>query len=110
PYSSTIELMNIIGISAKWLRSFVGIRKHEKSQHPENDKYVVFLNLMVRVQEGWCDSVGSVEEIQAKLLRRQEAAAKRERAMAYAVTHQVASNGNITMQRTSGLWSKSLIF
>lgn len=41
------------------------------------------------VQEGWCDSVGSVEQIQAKLLKRQEAAAKRERAMAYALAHQV---------------------
>ncbi|KAF5194788.1 Iq-domain [Thalictrum thalictroides] len=40
------------------------------------------------VEEGWCDSVGSVEDIQAKLLKRQEAAAKRERAMAYAMTHQ----------------------
>ncbi|KAJ8649593.1 hypothetical protein MRB53_002616 [Persea americana] len=39
-------------------------------------------------EEGWCDSVGSVEEIQAKLLKRQEAAAKRERAMAYALAHQ----------------------
>ncbi|CAL9093446.1 unnamed protein product [Musa textilis] len=40
------------------------------------------------IEEGWCDSVGSVKEIQAKLLKRQQAAAKRERAMAYAVTHQ----------------------
>ncbi|RWR80326.1 protein IQ-DOMAIN 1 isoform X2 [Cinnamomum micranthum f. kanehirae] len=39
-------------------------------------------------EEGWCDRVGSVEEIQAKLLKRQEAAAKRERAMAYALAHQ----------------------
>ncbi|KAF1896486.1 hypothetical protein Lal_00034184 [Lupinus albus] len=39
-------------------------------------------------EEGWCDSVGSVEEIQAKILKRQEAAAKRERAMAYALAHQ----------------------
>uniref|UniRef100_A0A1D1XKW7 Protein IQ-DOMAIN 1 n=1 Tax=Anthurium amnicola TaxID=1678845 RepID=A0A1D1XKW7_9ARAE len=39
-------------------------------------------------EEGWCDSVGSVEDIQAKLLKRQEAAAKRERAMAYALSHQ----------------------
>ncbi|KAK1271976.1 Protein IQ-DOMAIN 1 [Acorus gramineus] len=39
-------------------------------------------------EEGWCDSVGSVEEIQAKLIKRQEAAAKRERAMAYALSHQ----------------------
>nr|CAD1841575.1 unnamed protein product [Ananas comosus var. bracteatus] len=40
------------------------------------------------IEEGWCDSIGSVEEIQVKLLKRQEAAAKRERAMAYALTHQ----------------------
>lgn len=40
------------------------------------------------IEEGWCDSVGSVEEIQAKLLKRQEAAAKRERAMAYALANQ----------------------
>ncbi|XP_043722162.1 protein IQ-DOMAIN 5-like [Telopea speciosissima] len=40
------------------------------------------------IEEGWCDSVGSVEEIQTKLLKRQEAAAKRERAMAYALAHQ----------------------
>lgn len=40
------------------------------------------------IEEGWCDSVGSVEQIQAKLLKRQEAAAKRERAIAYALAHQ----------------------
>ncbi|KAJ0264697.1 IQ-domain 5 [Hirschfeldia incana] len=40
------------------------------------------------IEEGWCDSMGSVEQIQAKILKRQEAAAKRERAMAYALTHQ----------------------
>ncbi|KAI3756671.1 hypothetical protein L1987_56493 [Smallanthus sonchifolius] len=40
------------------------------------------------IEQGWCDSVGSVEEIQAKLIKRQEAAAKRERAMAYALAHQ----------------------
>ncbi|XP_004506237.1 protein IQ-DOMAIN 5 isoform X2 [Cicer arietinum] len=40
------------------------------------------------IEEGWCDSVGSVEEIQAKILKRQEAAAKRERAMAYALANQ----------------------
>ncbi|KAK4768285.1 hypothetical protein SAY87_003426 [Trapa incisa] len=42
----------------------------------------------MRQQEGWCDSLGSVEEIQSKLLKRQEAAARRERAMAYALAHQ----------------------
>lgn len=40
------------------------------------------------IEDGWCDSIGSVEQIQEKLLKRQEAAAKRERAMAYALAHQ----------------------
>ncbi|XP_073050871.1 protein IQ-DOMAIN 5-like [Primulina eburnea] len=40
------------------------------------------------IEEGWCDSVGSVEEIHAKFLKRKEAAAKRERAMAYALANQ----------------------
>lgn len=50
---------------------------------------VRLLMIVLMIQEGWCDSVGSVEDIQAKLLKRQEAAAKRERAMAYALAHQV---------------------
>ncbi|CAN1251806.1 Protein IQ-DOMAIN 5 [Linum perenne] len=40
------------------------------------------------IEEGWCDGIGSVEQIQAKIMQRQEAAAKRERAMAYALAHQ----------------------
>ncbi|KAL5999231.1 hypothetical protein ACLOJK_040681 [Asimina triloba] len=43
------------------------------------------------IEEGWCDSFGSVQDIQAKLQKRQEAAAKRERAMAYALAHQAGS-------------------
>lgn len=39
-------------------------------------------------EEGWCDSIGSMEQIHAKLQQRQDAAIKRERAMAYALTHQ----------------------
>ncbi|XP_047972426.1 protein IQ-DOMAIN 5-like [Salvia hispanica] len=50
------------------------------------------------IEEGWCDSVGSVEQIQAKLLKRKEAAAKRERAMAYALANQwqAGSRQNVT--------------
>ncbi|XP_064963887.1 protein IQ-DOMAIN 5-like isoform X2 [Musa acuminata AAA Group] len=149
-----------MGISSKWLRSLVGIRKQENLQRPENGKNksasanslcsqkknpvgldsvmmedefapavapyagnaniqsnsnyassptisenrqlayqtqqsmreewaaIVIQSAFRAFLEGWCDSVGSVEEIQAKLLKRQQAAAKRERAMAYAVTHQ----------------------
>ncbi|XP_073154295.1 protein IQ-DOMAIN 5 isoform X2 [Henckelia pumila] len=40
------------------------------------------------IEDGWCDGAGSVQEIQAKLLKRKEAAAKRERAMAYALANQ----------------------
>ncbi|WOK99492.1 protein IQ-DOMAIN 1-like isoform X2 [Canna indica] len=56
---------------------------HQKVQEQESHEARVR-----EIEEGWCDSAGSVEEIQAKLLKRQEAAAKRERAMAYALTHQ----------------------
>ena len=53
------------------------------------------------MQGGWCDSVGSVEEIQAKLLKRQEAAAKRERAMAYALAHQVRNDDSIVIYKAT---------
>ncbi|KAJ6850546.1 protein IQ-DOMAIN 1-like [Iris pallida] len=51
-------------------------------------KQVVHEAHVRETEQGWCHSVGSIEEIQAKLLRRKEAAAKRERAMAYALSHQ----------------------
>lgn len=41
------------------------------------------------LQDGWCDTMGTVEEIQAREQQRQEAAIKRERAMAYAFSNQV---------------------
>jgi hypothetical protein len=40
---------------------------------------------------GWDDSTQTPEEIQAKILGKQEAALKRERALAYAFSHQVRS-------------------
>ncbi|GER25384.1 IQ domain-containing protein [Striga asiatica] len=39
-------------------------------------------------EDGWCDIVGSAEEVQAKLLKRKEAAANREKAKAYALARQ----------------------
>ncbi|GER56963.1 IQ domain-containing protein [Striga asiatica] len=54
----------------------------QKLQQLEHEAHVK------EIEDGWCDSVGSVEEIQAKLLKRKEAAAKRERAMAYALANQ----------------------
>ncbi|CAH9133126.1 unnamed protein product [Cuscuta epithymum] len=55
---------------------------HKLQQKLEHDARVR------EIEGGWCDSIGSVEQIQAKLLKRQEAAAKRERAMAYALANQ----------------------
>ncbi|KAL6894578.1 hypothetical protein ACP4OV_008676 [Aristida adscensionis] len=52
---------------------------------PEQDDHE---NHVREIEGGWCGSIGSAEEMQAKVLKRQEAAAKRERAMAYALTHQ----------------------
>ncbi|KAK4482748.1 hypothetical protein RD792_009915, partial [Penstemon davidsonii] len=61
----------------------------QKLQHqPEHEAHVK------EIEEGWCGNVGSVEDIQAKLLKRKEAAAKRERAMAYALAHQWQANSN----------------
>ncbi|TVU45897.1 hypothetical protein EJB05_05406 [Eragrostis curvula] len=58
-----------------------GTRKKVPEQDDED-------NYVREVEEGWCGSIGSAEEMQAKVLKRKEAAAKRERAMAYALTHQ----------------------
>ncbi|KAL8496267.1 hypothetical protein ACS0TY_020107 [Phlomoides rotata] len=41
-----------------------------------------------QIEDGWCDKTGSADEIQAKLLKRKEAAAKREKAKAYALARQ----------------------
>ena len=50
------------------------------------------------MQEDWCDSIGSIEEMKAKALKRQEAAAKRESAMIYALTHQVITSNFVLLK------------
>ncbi|XP_042067753.1 protein IQ-DOMAIN 5-like [Salvia splendens] len=40
------------------------------------------------VESGWCDSVGTVDEVMSKLQMKQEGAMKRERALAYALYQQ----------------------
>ncbi|CAM0876691.1 unnamed protein product [Alopecurus aequalis] len=59
------------------------------------------------IEDGWCDSIGSVEDIQAKLLKRQEAAAKRERAMAYALSHQWQAGSRQNAAITSSALDKN---
>ncbi|XP_025808762.1 protein IQ-DOMAIN 1-like isoform X2 [Panicum hallii] len=56
-----------------------------QKKHPEKN---VHEDHVRDIEEDWCGGIGSVEEMKAKALKRQEAAAKRERAMAYALTHQ----------------------
>ncbi|XP_072952577.1 protein IQ-DOMAIN 5-like [Typha angustifolia] len=65
------------------------VRMALESQHGQQTvQEEVHETRVQEIEENWCDSIGSVEEIQAKLLKRKEAAAKRERAIAYALTHQ----------------------
>ena len=40
-------------------------------------------------QTGWCDSHGTVDDVRSKIYLRREGAIKRERAIAYALSHQV---------------------
>jgi hypothetical protein len=40
-------------------------------------------------QAGWCDSQGTMDDLRAKIHMRHEGAVKRERAIAYACSHQV---------------------
>jgi len=44
------------------------------------------------VQDGWCDSKGSLEDVKTKLQMRQEGAFKRERAIAYSLAQKVGTN------------------
>ncbi|GLJ11533.1 hypothetical protein SUGI_0170010 [Cryptomeria japonica] len=53
-------------------------------------------------EEGWCNSIKSKEQIDAKIHKRQEAAAKRERAMAYALTHQWQANSRLVPEIPEG--------
>ncbi|XP_062204235.1 protein IQ-DOMAIN 5-like isoform X5 [Phragmites australis] len=157
-----------MGISAKWIKSLVGIKKHEKGQNAEcsdarrsatqllhkrkhsvdTEGVLAVEELRVQVEplagdtiketisnstsspstslqvtkehqaaiviqsayraflEDWCGNIGSVEEMKVKALKRQEAAAKRERAMAYALTHQWQAGSR--KQKAASLQDKGL--
>ncbi|KAM0833963.1 hypothetical protein ACQ4PT_063926 [Festuca glaucescens] len=43
-------------------------------------------------ETGWCDSQGTVDDVRSKLYMRREGAIKRERAIAYALSHQRSSS------------------
>ncbi|KAI5055868.1 hypothetical protein GOP47_0029389 [Adiantum capillus-veneris] len=56
-------------------------------QHKVNQRRLLEAQLRAS-EKGWCDSNGTLEEIQTKLQQKQEGAIKRDRAMAYAFSHQ----------------------
>ncbi|RLN42485.1 hypothetical protein C2845_PM01G24250 [Panicum miliaceum] len=92
-------------VRARRVRMALENQIEQQNSSPEQTK-----EAQVReIEDGWCDSIGSVEDIQTKLLKRQEAAAKRERAMAYALTHQwQASSRQATAfepDKNSGGWN-----
>lgn len=55
---------------------------------------LLFLNLIILSQEGWCDRKGTVDDIKTKLQQRQDGAFKRERALAYALAQKVTNSFN----------------
>ena len=55
---------------------------------------LLFLNLIIFSQEGWCDRKGTVDDIKTKLQQRQDGAFKRERALAYALAQKVTNSFN----------------
>ncbi|CAJ1973541.1 unnamed protein product [Sphenostylis stenocarpa] len=56
------------------------------------------------VQEGWCDSRGTLEDVKAKIQMRQEGAFKRERAIAYSLA-QKQCRSTPSNSRTDGTFS-----
>ncbi|KAJ4780473.1 Protein IQ-DOMAIN 1 [Rhynchospora pubera] len=54
-------------------------------------------------EEGWCDSRGSIDEINAKIQMRHEAAIKRERALAYARSSQLQWRASTPNRRSNSL-------
>lgn len=50
------------------------------------------------IEDGWDDTIGTVEEIQAKVQQKQEAAIKRERALAYAFSNQWRANSRVNLE------------
>ena len=54
-----------------------------------NDQFNIHA-LLQQIGEEWNDSTQSKEQIEAKLQHKQEAAMRRERALAYAFSHQVS--------------------
>ncbi|XP_059640569.1 protein IQ-DOMAIN 6 [Cornus florida] len=63
------------------------VRMSEEGQAVQKilDEHRTQADLLRQAEEGWCDSIGTLEEVKAKLQMRQEGAFKRERALAYSL-------------------------
>ncbi|KAI4388274.1 hypothetical protein MLD38_000616 [Melastoma candidum] len=61
-----------------------------------------------KLEVEWCDGPGTLEEILAKLYQREEAASKRERALAYAFARQWRADSGNYLGRTSYYLNKDL--
>ncbi|XP_004501461.1 protein IQ-DOMAIN 6 isoform X2 [Cicer arietinum] len=63
------------------------------------------LELLKEAEEGWCDSIGTLEDVKSKLQMRQEGAFKRERAIAYSLAQKQCRPTSSTNLRTNASFS-----
>ncbi|XP_062215091.1 protein IQ-DOMAIN 5-like isoform X2 [Phragmites australis] len=109
--SETLQCMQALVRAQARIRArqvHVGLENQvARKKIPEQDDHE---NHVREVEGGWCGSIGSMEEMQAKVLKRQEAAVKRERAMAYALTHQSVSQRCRYDNDKGWLWIMDAIF
>ncbi|XP_042036424.1 protein IQ-DOMAIN 1-like isoform X2 [Salvia splendens] len=89
--TSTLKYMQMLGCMQSEVRAWRA-RKSEENlsiQHQIQQKHESEVHKRrASIGEDWDDSMQSKEQIQARLHHRQEAAIRRERALAYAYTHQ----------------------
>eukprot|EP00249_Psilotum_nudum_P001195 c13557_g1_i1 orf=585-1838(-) len=69
------------------------LREGQAAQRKIEERYKLEAQ-HIDYEEGWCDSIGTLEDIQAKAQQKQAAAIKRERALAYAFSNQWKSNSS----------------
>ncbi|KAH7426845.1 hypothetical protein KP509_10G019800 [Ceratopteris richardii] len=72
--------------------------KDDQTTMKKSSSYAVESDAPRKNEDGWCNKIGSVEEIQARVQQKQEAAIKRERALAYAFSNQWRANKRINLE------------
>lgn len=63
------------------------------------------LELLKEAEEGWCDSIGTLDDVKSKIQMRQEGAFKRERALAYSLAQKQCRPTSSTNSRTNTSFS-----